>query len=98
MPEKRSEQFWPNPAQEALLRAIPLKGDAALHSLKEWQDLAGAGQSLDPASLHLLPLLYHRHREYLGQTELIKKCKHIHLLSAQQALLLFSKGRNVIDL
>lgn len=94
----RSEKFWPNPAQESLLKAVLLKGEAGSRALREWQAFYESGLPLDTASLHLLPLLYRRYHEKTGSKELIEKCREVHLAAAKQTLRLFAEGKNVIGL
>ena len=86
---------WPNEAQELLLRAALLPGDAALGAWEQWRSQNDI-EAIDAGSLRLLPLLY-RNLKNLGVTgPLIGRLLGVYRQSWYRNELLFRRVETVL--
>jgi len=86
---------WPNEAQELLLRAALLTGDAALGAWEQWCSQNDI-EAIDAGSLRLLPLLY-RNLKALGATgTLIDRLHGVYRQSWYRNELLFRRIEMVL--
>jgi len=69
--------FWPNPAQELLLKAALLPGTAAADAFTKWLALADCDR-LDEGSYRMLPLLAHNLDGQGTSDPFLKLCHGVH--------------------